>query len=158
MGAIQKHYWHLCVCERCQDKVRLTGHMLRSHACFPRKSGAQTHRYYRTNCMEQENCPLDVGPSSNRAVEVHQVAHASHCRAKHGRKIYTSPLCNFQLASARVLSLRATQEARSGMRFAGFVYFNAAHSPLSSPCAAQCGNQDPGCELLNHSVLWLSCD
>lgn len=22
--------------------------------------------------MEQENCPLDLGPSSNRAVEVHQ--------------------------------------------------------------------------------------
>lgn len=46
--------------------------MLQRHTCFPRKSGAQTHRYYHTNCMEQENCPLDLGPSSNRAVEVHQ--------------------------------------------------------------------------------------
>lgn len=29
-------------------------------------------RYNHTNCTEQENCPLDLGPSSNRAVEVHQ--------------------------------------------------------------------------------------
>lgn len=47
-------------------------HVAETYTCFPRKSGAQTHRYYHTNRMEQENCPLDLGPSSNRAVEVHQ--------------------------------------------------------------------------------------